>query len=199
MRQRGAHRKGSELPPDDCDVRGPDDTQAAVDSPSHSRVPTMLGWLQQLLLLASLAVVCSSSFDIANGRSAAQLDDILGLLRLSTVWICGAIVIGLYLSLPRALRSGARVLLPSLPSVSPPPLVPEDSPLGGEALASIPVLGRGLSDDCPTDALGPRDTSSPKDAPSSYSPTFVAQLRGQLVNVQHQLYASRCRPHVCNA
>ena len=131
MRQRGAHRKGSELPPDDCDVRGPDDTHAAVDSPSHSRVSTMLGWLQQLLLLASLAVLCSSSFDIANGRSAAQLDDILGLLRLSTVWICGAIVIGLYLSLPRALRPGARVLLPSLPSLSPPPPFPRTRHRGG--------------------------------------------------------------------
>jgi hypothetical protein len=33
------------------------------------------------------------------------------------------------------------------------------------------------------------DLPSPRDAPSSYSPAFVSQLRGQLLHTQHQLYA----------
>ena len=133
MRQRGAQRKGSELHPCDGDARGPDDAQSACDSPSRSRVSTALGWLQHLLLLASLAVVCSSSFDIASGRAATQSDDILSMLRLSAAWICGAIAIGLYLFISNSTqRASVRVLLPSPPRAPlPPPHLHEDLPSGG--------------------------------------------------------------------
>lgn len=162
----------------------------------------MLGWLQELLLLVALAVVCSSCFDIANGRLSDQLDDVVGMLRISALGICVAILIGLYLSIfHRPLRSSARarVVSPCLESSTNQSALSNSPSNGAGANANempdiqraptaaattcgLAFVGRGVPDDVPS------GDSSPRDAPSSYSPTFVSQLRGQLVNVQHQLY-----------
>jgi hypothetical protein len=168
---------------------------------SHSRVGTLLGWLQEALLLLSLAVVCSSSFDIANGRTLDQLDDVTGMLRIAAIGICFAILIGLYLSIFRRPLSSSRSLPPS-PAVEPAAVqhaLEESSPdtagtnlsekssrgvATGAVTCSHAVVSQafGLSDDFQS------GDSSARDAPSSYSPSFVSQLRGQLLYVQHQLY-----------
>jgi hypothetical protein len=197
MLQQAAEHTGREHP-DDAHLRASGDSGAG----SYSRVGSVLGWLQELLLLLSLAVVCTSSFDIANGRAADQLDDITGMLRISAIGICVAIIIGLYLSIfHRPLRPSARFLHP--PPAPPPPAAQpalHDSPSDGTCSSAgdkphwhrksslqrtaTCSAGHGISDEFSS------GDSSPRDAPSSYSPAFVAQLRGQLVNVQHQLYAS---------
>ncbi len=169
---------------------------------SHSRVGTLLGWLQEALLLVSLAVVCSSSFDIANGRTSDQLDDVTGMLRIAAIGICFAILIGLYLSIfRRPLRSSARSLPPS-PALAPAavqPALEESSPdtagtnLSEKSARGVATGAVTCSHAAVSQALGLSDDfqsgdSSARDAPSSYSPSFVSQLRGQLLHVQHQLY-----------
>ncbi len=201
MQQQGSERKSSEQPTDaQTHVSAHSGPTGAL---SHSRVGSVLGWLQELLLLVALAVVCSSCFDISNGRLSDHLDDVVSILRISALVICVAILIGLYLSIfHRPLRSStrARVLSPCLES-STNQSSPSNSlsngagansnethaiqraPAAAATACGVAVVGRCVPDDIP-----PLGESSPRDAPSSYSPTFVSQLRGQLVNVQHQLY-----------
>lgn len=171
----------------------------------HSRVGNALGWLKELFLLASLAAVCSSTFDIANGRASHQLDDVVHTLHVSAVAICAAIVLGLYLSIFRpSLCSSGRPSQPSpsLASSSAQPS-PDSSPL--DTRATSDALAQRLdrrAAAAETAGLSPMALSepapelpSPRDAPSSYSPAFVSQLRAQLVHSQHQLCAARQQPH----
>jgi hypothetical protein len=198
MREQGTERVGHSL---DGAPPALDDRPPSSIIPSHSRVWKVLCWLRELLLLASLAIVCSCSFDMANGRTPDQLEDIIGMLHVSAIWICVAIVIGMYVSVfYRPFRSST-LPLPCSPSLASCTAQCHsnvatfdsgvtncsDKPDHRHAAVSKmfsdcpPVAGRGLLDDSSSDATGPRD------APSSYSPSFVSQLRGQLVNVQHQL------------
>lgn len=189
MREQGTERVGN------LDGAPPalDDIPPSSIIPSHSRVGKALCWLRELLLLASLAIVCSCSFDMANGRTPDQLEEIIGMLHISAIWICVAIVIGLYVSVfYRPFRS--RTLpLPCSPSLASCIAQCRSNVAtfdGGVTNCSdkqdhrhaavtkmfsdcLPAAGRGLLDDSSSDAISPRD------APSSYSPSFVSQLRGR--------------------
>ena len=201
MDQTAAAPKGRG-PVSDGHINALDDARPVHIAASHSRVGVVLGWLQELLLLASLAVVCSTSFDIASGRTSHQLDDAVDMLRTSALLICAAIAIGLYLSisLPSSRSSPRHVQLSSTLASSSPQLPPHVSPLDVGPTSETPMHRRvvaAAAAACAQSALsdGPADLSSPRDAPSSYSPTFVSQLRGQLVHAQHQLYAPCQLPH----
>jgi hypothetical protein len=201
MNQPGASPKGHE-PSKDGRTSIRDESYPVQLAASHSRFRSALGWLQELLLLASLAAVCSSSFDIASCHTSHHLHDVVDMLRMSAVGICASIAIGLYLSIFHpSFCSSTRSSQPSASLASSSARVsPESSCSEVAAGPDDPAHHRAPTARVTVSsainlAEASSDMPSLRDAPSSYSPAFVSQLRGQLLHVQHQLYDSFQLPH----